>query len=284
MKIGIVGSAERAVAWEKHLRPHKSVREIVTTPDVNKIGNVDACLLIDDNPQENQILTDTIKKGIHTFLIAPLPIDRTYADQAYRVAEEANIQLQFSHWPTFAPASQWIFQQIKTPRFFQVVREISYSEFIERNHSLEYFWIDELALCLKWINGNVHHLDVKTVDIGSRKASAIHLHLRFDSGASAAIYINASASENRHHRLVADNSYIASCNVHAQEVRLGKEGSSGTLFFERKTFYASKTAELAAIQFLKAIQLKKPPLYNGYDLLQLCSVVENVKDRLHKFP
>lgn len=280
MRIGIIGPADRAVAWEEHLSSHRSVEEIVITPRVKDAGKVDACLIIEEAQNETQTLLKAIRSGYHSFLVSQLPTDLKEVEKIYHTAEEANVLLQFAHWPTFAPASQWMSKQISKPSFLQVIREISYTQFLESQHNLDYYWVDELAFCLKWIDGNTHHIDVKTVKLRSERVHAIHLFLRFDSGATANIFVNASASANRHQRFAADHTFLLDCDVHAQSVRFGQTNESEHLFFEKQMFDATKAAEIAATQFLKAIQLNKSAPYNGYNLLKLAIEIEKIEDKM----
>lgn len=280
MKIGIVGSAERAAAWEEHLRPHQSVSEVVLSAKLQGIGDVDACLIIDETEQNLEQLLAAIKMGYHVFLIAKLPVRKEMIEKVYHSAEEANVLVQFSHWPTLAPASQWMMQRIQKPNFVQVNREISYTDFLEMERELDDFWIDELAFCLKWIGGAVHHIDIKKTDITATDSCAIHLFLRFNSGATAGIYVYTCALENRHRRIAANHTQLTDCDVISQRVRLGKPGQADTVYFESKTFDPSRAAELGVTRFLKSVQINKPTLFNAFDALQLCNTLERVKKRM----
>jgi len=277
MKIGIIGPAERSVAWEKHLRPHRLVSEVRIAATLDDIGTVDACFLLDETPARLNNLLNTIKLGIPTFLVSTLPSDSQLIEKIYHASQEANVQIQFSHWPTLAPATQWMVKQISTPNFIQVRREMSYTSFLESNISLEDLWIDEVAYCAKYIGGAVHHSDINISKLKSGKAYSMHVMLRFNSGATAGIYISVSATENNHTRFVANNALQLECNVGQQTVRLGKENASGHLYFEKKLFDPSLAAEQSAIQFLKAIQLNNATLYNSYDLHRLSRLVDQIK-------
>ncbi len=279
MRIGIVGPAERAAAWESHLRPHQSVSEVVISASLDGIGSVHACLLLDDENQHRQLL-DAIKAGYHTFSISKLTTDLALAEKIYHLSEEANVHVQFSHWPTLAPASQWMAQQIKKPSFIQINRKLSHTASIEKNIYFTDLWVDDLAYCLKYINGTVHHIDVNTSTLQSAAPHALHLTLRFESAATAGIFISTCAGFGRHQRLVSDHSLILDCDAEEQTVRLGRENSSGHLYFKKRTFDGTTAAEQSVTQFLKSIQLKKPTLYNPYDLVQLATLVQRVKSRL----
>lgn len=281
MRIGIVGPADRAVAWEKHLRSHRLVTEVAIAGQLSEIGDIDACFLLGDQSEHLKRLLQTVKAGYHTFFIAPIPTHTQQVEKIYHAAEEANVLVQFSHWPTLAPASKWMAKKVSKPSFIQVNRKISHSEYLETDHDFDYYWIDELAFCLRWINGAVHHMDLKTVEFShNNNIYALHMLLRFDSGATANIYINVAAAESEHHRLAANNHYLLDCNVIKQTVRLGEENESGHLYFNKQSFDATKAAELAALEFIKSIQLKRPTIYNAYHLLELNKIMDKVKKRL----
>lgn len=281
MKIGIIGPAERAAAWEEHLRPHNSVSEVVITPRLKDAGEVDGCLLLDESESRLEHLLEAIKIGYHTFLISRLPLHTSTVEKVYHAAEEANVLLQFSHWPTIAPASQWMMQKIEKPKFIQITREISYAEYLESETDPEYLWIDELAFCLKWTRGTVHHLDINEVRLGGDRPRAVQLSLRFDSGATSNIFVNVTAAAHRHSRFASDNLQLADCNVNDQTVRMGRESEGGHLFFDKRSFDPTRAAELSVSHFLKAIQLRKPTVYNGYDLMKLSNIVHRVRKRLY---
>lgn len=280
MKIGIVGPADRAVAWENHLRPHRTVSEVVIAAKLSDIGNVDACLLMDKQSENLDHLLTAVKAGYHSFLIAPIPTHTKQVEKIYHAAEESNVLVQFSHWPTLAPASKWMAKKIERPSFLQISRELNYLEFIESDHPFEYYWIDELAFCLRWINGSVHHIDLKTVELSKQHLYALHMMLRFESGATANIFINVTATDSRHHRLAANNHFILDCDVLEQSVRLGEENGDGHLFFNSQSFDSSRAAELAALSFLKSIQLNRETIYNAYHLWELNKTIDKIKKRL----
>lgn len=280
MRIGVVGPAERAIAWEKHLRSHRSISEVVIAGKLSEIGDIDACFLLDDQSQNLDYLLKAIKTGYHTFLVAPIPTDSTQVEKIYHAAEESNVLVQFSHWPTLAPASKWMSKKISKPSFIQISREISYTEYAESDHSFDYYWIDELAFCLRWINGSVHHIDLKTVELSQNQLYALHMLLRFESGATANIFVNVSADKSRHHRLAANNHFLLDCNVIEQSVRLGEESTGGHLFFKKQTFDPGKAAELSALEFIKSIQMNRETIYNAFHLWELTKTIDKIKKRL----
>src|SRR5699024_4053244 len=142
-------------------------------------------------------------------------------------------------------------KKIQRPTFIQITHTISHSACLESNTDFDSIWIDELAFCLRWINGALHHIDLKTVDFPNENTYAMHLFLRFDSGATAGIYVNAAATESRHVRVAANNNFILECDVLEQTVNLSEQNEGGNLFHKRQTFDVTKSAELAAMEFIK---------------------------------
>src|SRR5699024_6437226 len=278
------GSPERAMAWEKHLREHHLVSEVTITRELENIAPADICFLIDDSDQRFQHLLDAVKSGIHTFLIAPLPAasDAGSIQQIYHASEEANVQLQFSHWPTLAPSSKWMSTKIIKPSFIQITRNITQSKRIQTGFDFDYHWVNELAYCLRQIDGSVHHIDINTAVFSGGTPYALHLLLRFDSGATADIHLNTTTAESVHHRVVANKNYIANCDVLNRTVRMGKEGKNKHLFFNRKSFDASKSAELAAMAFIKSIRMGRPSNYNGYHLMKRTKTLKRINKRLSR--
>lgn len=280
MKIGIVGNADRAVAWEQNLRPHASVSEVIIAQNLEGMGNIDACILIDDSADKLNLLLEMIKQGIHSFLVSRLPTDISKAEKIYHASQESNVTVQYSHWPTLAPDSQWMFQKIQKPRFIQIVKEISRTDYLERNTQLDNYWLDELALCMNWVNGSTHHLDVNQTAISREQSGAIHIFLRFDSGATSAIFVNSVANGNNHKRTISDHSFILYSDVIEHTVQIAEKNQSGNLFYQKKMFDASTAAGNASLQFLKAIQMRKAAPFGAYDLFQTLKVADKIKKQL----
>ncbi|SMO69177.1 hypothetical protein [Gracilimonas mengyeensis] len=283
MKVGIVGDAKRAAAWEQHLRPHRIVEEVELCPKINEVGNVDACLLIDDTPDNLDILLEGIRLGLNCFLIARQPTHTKKLENIHRAAEEAGVCVQFSHWPTLAPATQWMMDQINRPTLLSITREVNYSQFLNTEEEFRHFWIDELGLCMKWIDSGIHHVEAKQITMEQTLPVTIHIFLRFDNGSTADIKIYTGASENKHLRVASSRQQLLECDAPSQKVRVGKTNSSGRLYFEKQNFDPSKAAEKAALMFLKAIQMKQEPPYNTYDAYQLAVQVDRIQQRLKQF-
>jgi hypothetical protein len=283
MKVGIVGDAKRAVAWEKHLRPHRVVQEVELCPHINEVGKVDACLLIDETEKNLDLLLKGIHQGLNCFLISRPPTNTTKLEKIYRATKEAGVHTQFSHWPTLAPATQWMMDRMTRPSFLSITREISYTQFINKEDEFRQFWVDELGLCMKWVDSGLHHIEAKEVALNSIHTIGIHLFLRFDNGTTADIRIFTGAAENSHKRVASSKLEVFECNVPTQTIRVGRLNAGNHLFFEKQTYDPATSAEKAALMFLKAVQMDKETPYNSYDAYQLGLQIELIQKRLKQF-
>ena len=283
MKVGIVGDASRGMAWEQHLRPHSIVRQVDLAPSLKDLDKVDACFILDESESNLDNLLEGIQKGFNCFFIAKQPTNIKKLDQIHRASKEAGVLVQFAHWPTLAPATQWMMDKIHRPGFIHIEKEISRNQIVDLKTEFRHLWIDEFGLCLKWIDSGIHHIEAKEVSLNEDQPILIHIFLRFDSGASATINVYSGASENRHKRLISNKREILECNVPDQIVKLGRINDSKRLYFEKQVFDPSKAAEKAALLFLKSVQLNRETAYTSYDALQLAIQIEKVEQRLKQF-
>lgn len=283
MKVGIVGDATRTVAWEKHLRPHGIVSEVNLVPSISDLGKLDACLILDDSLNNLDNLLQAIQLGYNCFLIAKQPTDSIKLEKIHRATKESGVKVQFSHWPSLAPATQWMMDEINRPHFLHITRYVARSTLVDPVNEFKNLWIDELGLCIKWINSGVHHIEAQSVWMDKSNPISIHLFLRFDNGSTASIIVYVSAHESQHHRLACSKSEVLDCNVPTQSIRVGRLNDGGHLFFGKQIFDPAQAAEKAALLFLKSIQLNTETSYSSYDALQLANQIQKVQQRLDLF-
>ncbi|MFV1885471.1 MAG: hypothetical protein ACMZ7B_13360 [Balneola sp.] len=283
MKVGIVGDATRGIAWEAHLRPHSIVRQVELTPSINDLDSVDACLILDESEHNLDILLEGIHKGFNCFFIAKPPTDIKRLEKIHRAAKEAGVIIQFAHWPTLAPATQWMMDKVSRPNFIHIEKEINKNQLIDVENEFKHLWIDEFGLCLKWIDSGIHHIEAKKINLTEHYPVIIHLFLRFDSGASASISVYTGAAENKHKRIISNKNELLECDVPNQIIKLGRVNDSSRLYFEKQVFDPATSAEKAALLFLKSIQLNKESAYTSYDALRLATNIERVEQRLKQF-
>ncbi len=283
MKVAIIGDATRTHAWEQHLMPHNIVREVVMSPTINGVQKTDACFLLDDTQNNLDHLIKTVQKGFHTFLITRIPLQVDKLEKIKRVAEEARVHLQFAHWPSLSSASQSMMQKVPKPTFINVSRELSFSSTLDNEYEFDHLWIDEIGYCLKVMNSGIHHIEVKKLTLEPNQTISIQLFIRFENGGTSSVFINSGSSEQRHKRVIANHNSIVECDVISQTVKEGRINNSNNIFFKKEEFDPSKSAEKAALQFLKAVQLDKEPAYTIHDLLHLARTVKKVEGRIKQF-
>ena len=283
MKVGIIGDAKRAVAWEQHLRPHRIVREVELCAHLKEVDDVDACLLIDDTPSNLDILLEAIQRGLNCFLISRQPTHSQKLEKIFRATKEAGVLVQFSHWPTLAPATQWMMDRVVRPAYVSITREVGYSQFMNAEEEFRHFWIDELGLCMKWMDSGLHHVEAKEVRLEHKHPVAIHIFLRFDNGSTADIRIYTGADAPKHQRIVSSKNEVLECDVPSQTIRIGRLNSGNHLYFEKQTFDPAKSAEKSVLMFLKSVQMEQETAYNPYDAYQLSSQIERIEKRLQQF-
>ena len=283
MKVGIVGDATRTVAWEKHLRPHGIVSEVNLVPSISDLSDVDACLILDDSTTNLDVLLEAVQNGHNCFLIAKQPTDIQKLEKIHRAAKESGVKIQFSHWPTLAPATQWMMDSIHRPHFIHINRFMNRNVLVDPVNEFRNIWIDELGLCVKWIDSGIHHIAAQSSWLDSYNPISIHMFIRFDNGSTASIIIYVSSHENQHQRVASSKTEVLDCNVPTQSIRIGRLNDSGHLFFGKQTFDPAQSAEKAALLFLKSIQLNSETAYSGYDAIQLAKQIEKVEQRLSLF-
>jgi len=283
MKVGIVGDATRTVAWEKHLRPHGIVSEVDLVPTIKDLDTVDACLILDDSSSNLDILLEAVQNGFNCFLIAKQPTDILKLEKIHRATKESGVKVQFSHWPSLAPATQWMMDEMHRPQLLHIVRYVSRSSLVDPANEFKNLWIDELGLCIKWVNTGVHHLEAQSVYLDPANPISIHLFLRFDNGSTASIVIYVSSQETRHQRLACNKNEVLDCDVPSQTIRRGRLNDGNHLFFGKQAFDPAQAAEKAALLFLKSIQLNSEPAYSSYDAIQLAHQIQKVEQRLTVF-
>lgn len=283
MKVGIVGNASRTVAWEAHLRPHGIVQQVDLSPSLKDLGDSDACLILNDTPEGLDILLDGVRRGLNCFLVSPPPTDKDKLDKIHRASRESGVHVQFSHWPTLAPATQWMIDKMHKPHFFNIAKEVGRNQLAKPGEEFRNLWIDELGFCLKWADSGIHHIEAKEIKFTEHNPISMHLFIRFENGSSASVYVYVGASENKHIRTIFTKQEVFECNVPSQTIRIGRLNEGNHLFFNKQSFDPSTAAEKAALLFLKSIQLNINTAYTSYDALQLATQVERVEQRLKQF-
>lgn len=278
IRFGIVGPSDRAHLWEQRLRPIASVPEVILSKEITTLGNVDACIILSDDEQALPLALQAIRMGMNIFLVSRIPTDRKRVQLLYHTAEEANVVLQFSHWATFAPSSQWMMEQIRKPKLIHVRKDVPHSVYLNYDAPFEYLWIEDLGLVLKWMNSQVHHIEANMIKLNERESIAIQIYLRFENSSTCEIFVNTMSSESRHERFGANNQVAVQCDVLNKYVRIAKSENDNQYYFEKKQMEESEPADIALNMFIKSIQMHRPSAFSGYDALQLATLYEKITD------
>lgn len=277
MRVGIIGDKNRASAWEKNLRPLSEVQEVVISQKLSDIHDTDACILLDDSPGNLQLLSDVIKLGIHSYLVANLPSDSGPLKKICGLIEESGVRVQFSHWPTLSPATQWMKQLLPKPDFIQIIKEHPHSSIPEHRERLSSYWIDEITWIVNWMDLRTHRVDVQQL-AGEDTGTGIRIYLKFENGASASFFYFAAGSENIHRRIASGPGLILDYNVDRQAVRKTQPDEQKRLNVESRTFDTTKAAELSASLFIKAIKEKSDTAFTAYNALKAARVIETIRN------
>lgn len=282
MKMGIIGPEQRTNVWEQRLRGIQSVNEVVTTDHITSMGPVDACIFLDESRDKYEKLLNLIREGIHVFAIIPLNIDSETALKLFHSAEEARVRVQFAHWATFTSLTEWMTEQIPNPRSLYFSRIIPRSVYLGYQTGFDHLWLEDIALCLSWISSEVHR--VETVPIRhSGEELALHLHVRFDNGATGTVYVNTLGADSRHDRMASDYRMSIQANVLDNHVRMAHTTTDERLTVEQKNIEHREPATTALLRFIKSIQMRLDPPFSVYHLLRLSRTVEGIRAQLARY-
>ena len=276
MKIAIIGQKERASAWEKHLRKLTVVSEVVITGTLTDDKDVAAVLLIDDSVDCLSHLLKSIKLGNHTYLISKIPSDLDLLETIYHSSEEAGVNVQFSHWPSMAESMNWIRQQVSKPDLIQIKKESVPPNYrAMESDDFKSDWLDELALIIKWLGGNIHRFEVKPIQL-HKHLMGLNLTLRYENSSVASIQYLGSATKETHQRIFSNRTTIADCDIVNKKVRLHTLNELNKVTVREKKFDPSDTAEWSVIQFIKSIQMSQNTLFSPYDALQTAKAYHRI--------
>ncbi|MEX0647149.1 MAG: hypothetical protein WEA56_11740 [Balneolaceae bacterium] len=280
MNVAIVGEKKRADAWEKHLRKLSTIKKVIITGRLPKASEADATILIDDSVNNLHLLHDSIKAGFHSYLVSKLPVDTDLIKKIYHASEEADVKVQFSHWPSISPSTQWIKQHFFKPNLIQIKRETNTVQSGSPN-DFQHYWVDELALLLKWMGGNIHRIETKPILL-NQMYLGLQLTLRFDDASIASIQFSSFGKTEYHQRLYSNKHMIFDCNIISQKISYQKVNDTGHIIVREKQFNPADTAAKSVVQFIKSIQMEQPTFFTPYDALITSTAVAQVQSLLEK--
>lgn len=278
MRIGIIGNPKRALTWEKHLRALATIKEVIIMSGLNETDSLDACILLDDSENRYSNLEKLVRDGIHTYLISKTPDRVDKLEKIYYAQQEAGMKIQYSHWPSLAPSTLWLKQQIKKPVSVQIFRDDNHNDLSASSMAFKDHWFDELGFITNWMGGRYHNFDLTYTKL-KNKPAGIELFIRFASGSTASLHYSCYGKEKRHKRIISDGNIILDCNVLTQDVFIFKN-EDGVTVSSQKSFEASNTAELSLIHFIKAIQVNSDTLFTTYTALETSRLAGKIEKQL----
>ncbi|HKJ45684.1 MAG TPA: hypothetical protein VJ991_07645 [Balneolales bacterium] len=280
IKVGIVGPIERAKVWEQRLRPFASIKEVVISNQQEAVSDVDACIILENGKSSFTDALKAVRFGQHVFLVSRIPTERANVEKLYHAAEESNVILQFAHWATFSPSSQWMMNHIYKPKLIHIRKDIPRSAFLDYDAPFNQIWLEDLGLCIKWMNSSIHHVEANLIRLNNEEEIAIQIYMRFDSGSTAVIFVNTMSSESRHERFAANKDISVQCDVSTHSLRIAHTVPNSNHYFERKNLQGEEPADIAVKLFLKSIHLKTPSPFSGYEALQLVNIIQKINEQV----
>lgn len=274
LTIGLLGEPDRLTAWEQYLRPHPSVGEVVLTQNVLALGDIDACIILDDVDPLSYAFT-LARQGVHIFVVGKLPTDLIALKRLQFTAEESSTIMQFSNWAYFNPVTLWMMEHITRPRLIHIIREVPLQIAQESHANLENLWIEDLSLAMKWVDSGVHRMDTQTIATDSG-GIAKNAYIQFDNGASASFFLSMQSNEHRHNRYIYDQKVSLEANILAKSATL-RHLEQAHLPPETRNFTKELPANQAINRFLKSIQMKRPSEYGIYDIVRLVKTITSTK-------
>lgn len=283
MKVAVIGEKSRASAWEKHLRKLSIVNEVILSPTLFEDQDLHTVILIEDGQKKSLSLLDqSIRSGMNSFLVSRLPDDIKLLEQIYHTSSEAGVVVQFSHWPSITPSTQWIHKQIQKPDLIQIKKEVRPLNYTIDKETFDHHWTDEVAFIVKWMGGNVHRIEAKPVILEGTPLG-LSLSMRFEDASVASIQFSAFSQDERHQRLFSDQQTLIDCNVLTQKMRTYRVNENRRITTQEKSFDPSDTAEWALQQFIKSIQMKRESIFSPYDALLTARIVEKIRNHMDKW-
>jgi hypothetical protein len=270
LTVGLLGDADRNSTWEQYLRPHPSVEKVVLTKSVKAIGNVDACIILNDLDALQQA-HQLIKQGIHCFLVGKLPTDLPTLIKVQNVAEEAGTILQFANWSYFNPASLWMIDQMPKPRVIHFDRQVS-SKSVDTSLRIDLLWIEDLALIMRWVNSGVFKIECQSVSTPLQTLTR-NTWVQFDNGSTASMFHTLHANTDRHTRFATNEHGMLEADVLAKTVTATYFSDNKVMSRDEKSFQNELPAGQALNRFLKAIQMKSRSEYGIHDVVRLIRTV-----------
>ncbi len=270
LTVGLLGDADRNSTWEHYLRPHPSVEKVVLTRSIKAIGKVDACIILNDHEALQNALTLT-KQGVHCFLVGRIPTELPALIRLQHLSEEAGTTLQFANWSYFNPVSLWMIEQLPKPGIVHINRQVSYKS-METPVSLDHYWMEDLALVLRWLHSGVYRFECNSV-AQPQQTITRNTWIQFDNGATASMHHTLYASSDQHLRFASSDSCLLEADILKKSATATYYAQTGTPSVESLDFTDELPATQSLNRFLKAIQMRSRSEYGIHDVVRLVQTI-----------
>jgi hypothetical protein len=281
LKIGILGPVSRAVVWEKYLRPHPSVAEVIIASDMPALTGVHACILLDESDTRMRTALDLVRSGFHLFVVGRLPMQPDEAEKVFYAAEESGISVQYSNWSVFSEGTRWLRKQLPKFELYQSVREL---EGIPLESGMEPFLgyvLEDISLAQSWSGSNVNRLHTQLALTGTGEPQSVQCFLRFENSASASVFFTVNSRRNLHTRYATSREGNVFIDVHGKKAwfRSSVRDVAADTEFE---FSEPEPASYAVTQFIKNIQLKRESDFSAFHAVQLARTIHKIRETLRR--
>ncbi|MEX0593465.1 MAG: hypothetical protein WD115_01720 [Balneolaceae bacterium] len=274
--LGLVGRPERTRQWESYVRQIQGVSKVILAGHVKDVQETSGCLILTDDEPTARI-EEAIRAGLHCYAVAPIPEDPTKAARLEKLASEAGVQLLFAHWPTYAPTTRTMNQEMASPERLVTIRTDSAQETLDQTTRSRRFWMDEIGWILKMAPSPVHSLEAETLFGATLPHPGLQVRFQFHNGATGIFLHHPMGDQASHRRWLFRKDRLLDCDVLTQRLSRTLQQSNGNPLMESEWMDPSQTAILSIEQFLRAIQRQESFHFSIHDVVTNLNVIERIR-------
>lgn len=260
------------------------------------LNQIEAASVVTSTKAHFDVSSQTIQRGIHTFVEKPITETIDQAQTVVRQADEKGVVLQVGHIERFNPAILALDQYVVKPVFIESHR---LAQFNPRGSDVAVvldLMIHDIDLILSLVRSPVSRIDANGVAVVSDSIDIANARLQFESGCVANVTASRiSQNKMRKMRLFQQDAYISIdfSQGTAEVFRLVDEGDPGlkpTLMLgeiERGTkkrlivYEQPEVKEVNSLEyelglFVNAVQNHHEPAVTGRDGLQALEVAQQI--------
>lgn len=276
MNLGLVGHPDRTHQWESYIRQMQGISKVILARHVVDVRECNGCLILtDDNPAE--MIEEAIRLGIHCYAVAPIPSDPITATKLQTLASESGVQLQFSHWPTYAPTTRSMHEEMPSPERLVTLRTDQVQDTLDQTTRSRRFWIDEIGWILKMASSPVHTLEAETLFQASLPHPGLQVRFQFHDGSTGLFLHHPLGPEARHQRWMFRSNRLLDCDVLTQRLARTLQQANGAPVMDSEQMDPSHTARISIEQFVCAIQRRDSFHFSIHDVVSTLEVIDRIR-------